>query len=739
MAASEQTVRLDDRLATATIQTSHASSKANATDEVVWQNFFSPADVTWQLVRGRVGVRNGDLILRAEGSTPVILSPREPAIDWGLYSAVEIRMSAKAGKEIKIKIGDFEARQKLGPANQYNIYRFEVNVQAPKGSRPLGIMPTDSVNGIVAIHSIKLIPRPSAFMQSAGIQRIGKRDEYRRAVYVHSPARITFPLVVPAAAHLQFGMGTTTHEALQFQVFVDNQNVFRSQLPDPGSWRDATVDLSRWAGRKIQLRLETKSAQEGDVALWTSPLVTTAGHRGPPNVLIYTVDTVRADHTSLYGYSRNTTPFLKQLGTSSAVFTDCQAQSTRTKTSIASLLTSLYAFTHGIRTDADTIPDGAHTLAEELRRAGYLTASIVASPFVGRTTGLERGFDELLEFPVIQRQITPADDATDSAALNRVLSPWLEQHRDTPFFLYTHSTDPHAPYDPPAPFNSLFANPAENAGFQHEYSSLRTNHEYGGGAVVSREMVQRDGLRPDSFIRNAVDRYDGEISHNDRQLQLLLAKLKQLAILDNTIVVILSDHGEEFFDHGWTAHGHTVYQELTHVLLLISGPGIQPRRIDEPVQLIDVMPTVIDLLGLRAPALVEGQSLTPLLRGAKFDRRGIIVSSRFAAVSPESLVPENQVDDFAIINPQWKFIFRNKATGVNVKRLELYERLHDRAETSDVAAKHPDEVGQMMSSLHSWINAQNKIRALVGSPGSSELDRATIEHLRSLGYLGGQQ
>src|SRR5579884_1767287 len=160
---------------------------------------------------------------------------------------------------------------------------------------------------------------------------------------------------------------------------------------------------------------------------------------------------------------------------------------------------------------------------------------------------------------------TRADQATDSAALNRLLLPWLEKHHDAPFFLYAHSTDPHAPYDPPAPYNALFANPAQNAAFQRNYMGLHTNNSYGGGAVVNPELVRRDGIDPNTFIREAIDRYDGEIAHNDHQLQLLFAELKRLGVLANTIVIILSDHGEEFFDHGWTAHGHTVYQELTHV------------------------------------------------------------------------------------------------------------------------------------------------------------------------------
>ncbi len=735
-------IRLDDQIAAAQLTASPVPSTATAAEPVIWQNFFSNSDITWQLVRGRIGTHNGDLMLKGDGSTPVILAPKQPAIDWKLYQAIEIRMSAQAGHEIKVKIGDFESRQSLGPAGVYNLYRFDVNVDAPKGSRLLGIMPTDSLDQPVAIHSIKLIPKTAGFSKPVGREQLGKRDEYRDALYIHSPSKLIYPLSVPAGAHLQFGMGTTARDSrITFRVAVEgaSADLFSKTVTDTDRWQDADVNLSAWAGKQIKLRLETDAARPGDVALWTSPVITTSESRRP-NILIYTIDTLRADHAGLYGYRRDTTPFLSNLAASGIVFNDCQAQATWTKSSIASLMTSLYSFTHGIVSDADTIPSGSPTLAAELRAAGYVTASIVSTPFVGRATGLDRGFDNLLEFPVVQREVNAQTDrATDSAALNKVVFPWLDRHQHQPFFLYAHATDPHAPYDPPAAFESAFAKSSETSSFERTYSSFRTNHEYGGGAVVNRDMCQKAGVDPDRFIRQAKDRYDGEILHNDASFALLIQKLKQLGILNNTLVIVLSDHGEEFWDHGWTAHGQSVYQELTHTLLMMWNPALLPkaRRINEPVQLIDVMPTVLDLMGLKIPPLAEGQSLVPLARGQAFQRRGLVVSSRFAAVRPEGLVPENAVDSFAITDAHWKFIYRNKAAKVGIKKVELYDRSTDRTEQHDVSAQHPGEVEKDIATLVQWINAQNKIRGIIGHTGVSQMDRSTIEQLRSLGYLGG--
>lgn len=160
--------RLDDQLSSATIKASTAASAGRVSEPVVWQDFFSEKDLTWTLVRGQIGTRNGDMMIKGEGSTPVILAPKEPAIDWSLYEAVEIRMSAAGGGEAKIRIGDYEVKQKLGPAGQYQVYRFDVALDAPKGTRPLAVMPTDSLSDLVAIRSIKLLPRAESFPQPAG-------------------------------------------------------------------------------------------------------------------------------------------------------------------------------------------------------------------------------------------------------------------------------------------------------------------------------------------------------------------------------------------------------------------------------------------------------------------------------------------------------------------------------------------------------------------------------------------
>ncbi len=746
MAAVFKPYRFDDALqSSAAVSGTQASSSAFMADLVIWHNFFSPKDIPWILLRGRIGYdAGGDLLLKGQGGSPVILAPKRPLVEWNRYEAVEIRMLAEGGKEIKIRIGDREYKQKLGPPRQYNDYRFNIRIDE-FGMRPLALMPTDSFVDKVAIKSIRLVPRKVSFPQVAGRKFIGKREEYRNTLYVHSPSTVTFEAPVPRDGLLHFGMGVVErNRPVTFRVVAGSKELYSKTVTDPDTWDDAEVDLASYGGRSVKLAFETRSESHGAVALWANPLLTSKAPKNRPNVLIYMIDTLRADHTSLCGYARDTTPSLKKLGAEGLVFEDCQVQATWTKPSTASLLTSLYSYTHGIVRDYDTIPKGATTLAEQLRAAGYVTAGVVANPFAGQLSGLDRGFDYMSEWLAVQRYRKEVEDrSTDSAAVNKILFPWLERHRDEPFFVYAHTMDPHAPYRPPPGFEEKFANPAETPEFDRTCKKLEGTARYGGGIVVSRAGCARSGVNPDRFIQRAIDRYDGEILHNDSSFAQLLGKFRQLGILDKTLIVVVSDHGEEFWEHGWTAHGHSLYEELTNGVFLIWNPKLipAPRRVAEPVQLIDVLPTVLDLLGLNVPDVVQGQSLAPFAKGQPFKRRGSVMTSRFAHLEAKhtAAIPENRIDTVALLDTNWKLIYREDAKAVGMNAVELYDRRSDRMETKNVAAQHRREVDRMMAEISKWTEAQKQIRSLLGHGAHVTPDPRTIEKLRSLGYLGGKQ
>lgn len=736
--------RFDDHLAAATVAASAAAPSVLEAERVVWH--FDRQPIPWDLLRGRMGFKPGQLIVEGEGNTPVIASPASPAVDWSRYEAVLVRMISEGGSEIKIKLGATELRQKMAPPMHWQVYRFDLPPSPPGFLRPLAIMPTDDMNAPVAIDFIELVPRRDTLAEPVGRTSVARRDEFRNAIYARCPAAVAFEVPVPRAApHLRFGLGVSQTGPVTFRVLAgpSKTEVFSRAVSDAGSWEEADVDLARYAGTTTRLVFQTDSGTVGALGLWANPLLMSRVPASRPNVLLYVVCTLRPDHTSLYGYSRDTTPFLKRLGASSVVFDDVTAQAPWTKASVPSLLTSLQAYTHRLVNESDTIPRNAVTLAEQLRSAGYVTASIVANPLAGRASGLDRGFDFVMDYPVVQRQRTDAvDRGTDSAAINRAILPWLGRHRDEPLFLFILAADPHAPYRPPAEFEKLYANPAETPQFNRDYQRLRDVRAYGGGAAVSWAEIRAKGIDPDAFKRRAIDRYDGEIAHNDKSLETLLARLREDGLLDHTLVVVASDHGEEFWEHGFGAHGHALYSELIRAVLLMWNPKLlpPPRRLAEPVQLIDVMPTILDLLGLKAPAGLEGQSLVPLLKGLPFHRNGSVMSTKLARPKAESGggVPESATDTIARIDADWKLIYRRRAARAGLKVIELYDRRHDRADGHDLAPQQRELAGRLRLEILNWIQQEDRARQQVGEAGKTTLDRNTLERLRSLGYLGGK-
>ncbi len=731
--------RLDDHLDSASVAAPNISSSAGLAEPVIWK--FDTGKTAWQAVRGAMGFQDGFLILKGVGGTPVITAPEKPAIDLSRYDSVLVRMGAERGSEVKIRIGEWEAKQKLGPPKDFQVYRFKLDATIPSFNEPLSIMPSDNPNDIVAIEYIELEPRKSTFPGAVGRLTVGKREEYRSTLYVHSPSTLIYEVPVGDKSALHFGMGIAEKDKpVQFEIRAqaDDKLLYSKQIDDPESWVDGDVDLSAYAGQTLRLALKTNGPQ-GAVGLWANPLLTSTAPKRRPNVLVYLIDTLRADHTSLHGYAKDTTPFLKKLGSQGIVFDDTVVQAPWTKPSVASMMTSLYSVTHGIFRETDTIPKGASTLAEHLRAAGYVTASIVANPFAGRMTGLDRGFDYVDEFPAVQRYESEEQRATDSAAVNALAMPWIEQHRDEPFFLYAHSTDPHAPYRPPAEFEAKFADPKQTAEFDLQYHELWGIRRM-GGAVFSREECIQKGIDATRYIQNSSERYDGEIANNDKNIELLVQKLKELGILDNTIIIVVSDHGEEFMEHNWTGHGFSLYQEQTHGIFLMWNPQWfpKPRRIAEPVQLIDMMPTILDLLHIPVQGVVQGQSLVPLAIGQPFERKAPVMTSRIPqlATSPAP-IPGNLTRAYARLDRQWKLIYRDEAKRAGLSEVELYDRKADPKDKNNVAAQHPEVVQRFLPEIQQWIDGQKQVSQLLGPGGQSTIDAASIERLRSLGYIGG--
>jgi arylsulfatase A-like enzyme len=289
----------------------------------------------------------------------------------------------------------------------------------------------------------------------------------------------------------------------------------------------------------------------------------------PDNVVLVVIDTLRRDHLATYGYPRNPAPFLDDLARQGAAF-DAITPAPWTKPATVSLLTGLHPVHHQAVDRLDRIPPGALTLAERLRRAGYHTFGMSANGWVSHPFGFDRGFDRFV-----------LADNLKAPSLNRQLLPQLDRLKP-PFFLYVHYIDPHLPYEPEVGWDGQPLAAAERA-----------------RPVTIQEVDAPHVLhRPPELLARARDLYDGEIRGVDDALRAVVGRLTQRGLMDHTVLVVTADHGEELEDHGRMSHGQTVYQEVLQVPLVIRSPRLPAGRRPGRASLMDVVPTLLDLLGI---------------------------------------------------------------------------------------------------------------------------------------------
>lgn len=426
-------------------------------------------------------------------------------------------------------------------------------------------------------------------------------------------------------------------------------------------------------------------------------------------------------------------------------------QATWTKVSTPSLLTSLYPSSHGVVDFSDRLPASAITLAEILRGAGYSTLQLSSVIFVGKFTNLHQGFEEVHESASLP---DPETSKTAREYVDRLL-PWIESHRDVPFFVLLHVTDPHDPYEPYPPYNALWADP------DHREEHLRRREKVREKisdpllrrfVQPTREEILRAGVDPDDYITYERAWYDGSIRAMDVEIGRLVERLRNLGLDRKTLVVFTSDHGEEFLEHGRTFHGQSVYGELTNVPLLLWRPGSVPAGmvIEETVEVIDLMPTVLQMAGLPMPAGMQGRSLLPLMAGAAGSggEAGISAGAAWAAGDgPRSRPafaeknaleetggpPPRDTESYTIFSGDWKLIH-------NVKRppgqpeFELYDHQVDPLNQRNLASGHPDIVRRLAAGLAAWREMAREAR-LPSEAHSQEMSPEEIERLRNLGYI----
>jgi choline-sulfatase len=450
---------------------------------------------------------------------------------------------------------------------------------------------------------------------------------------------------------------------------------------------------------------------EGEVALrrprieGTRPVVTPPPAAGPstrPNVLLYVIDTLRADALDWEDGARRISPNLARLADESIVFESTVAQSSWTRPSVVSMLTGLHPSSHGVLSLGDRLGPQVPLLPEILRDAGYDTAAFVTNVNVSSPFGLQRGFTTfryLHEKPTTDTVYVPA------RVLDDEVFAWLATPRERPFFLWVQASDPHAPYRPSEPFATRFA-PPEPASTLDPVSPLRS----------LRNLRGRSDLLNPANVERLRALYRAEVAELDAELGRFFTTLAERGLLDDTIVVVVGDHGEEFHDHGGFEHGNTLYQELVRVPLLVRLPHGGGARSRVLAQHVDLVPTLLTLLGLPVPPELPGR---PLLTGS-----GTVVADDGAEAFSTTWFGRTALSSLVV--PPWKVIVPMRSD----RALEVFDLAHDPGERHDLAARHPVLIGYARQRMAELEAAGEH----VPRGGPAALDAETRERLRRLGY-----
>lgn len=538
-------------------------------------------------------------------------------------------------------------------------------------------------------------------------------DMPQRRLHLGAGDGFALSLEMPAGAEFR-GLVAASEDAGEITVTVstDNAPPRTTRQAYDGTPSTVRLPLADVSGRIARVHLSCTSACEMTMP---SVVVPKAEARALPeikNVLVYLIDTLRADKLSpINTQSRVRTPGLEAFVKDATTFARAHTQENWTKPSVATLLSSLFPWQHTATKGESVVPRSVELLPETLKSHGFYTGSFIANGYVSDRFGFKQGWDTYRNY-IRESLRTPAQYVAADVV------NWLDQRpQDKPFMLYVHTIDPHVPYRPP-----------------EEFFKAYHPEPYRGRLSFRRDATLLENVKTRKIAVDSADKrylealYDGEISYHDVHFKAILEALKRRDLEGNTMVVITSDHGEEFWDHGSVGHGHNVYQELLHIPMFVKLPGVQtPTRIESPVGLVDVMPTVLEALGLPVPEHLEGRSMLPELLGA--------------ASSAPRLAVSGFMDDWRTVNTgRYKVIHRS------AQRAMLFDLDEDPGETKDLAEDNPiavrhlrTQLGLSMADTQRSVRSNAPTRARRARPRhqaeETEIDEETRAQLRALGYI----
>lgn len=582
--------------------------------------------------------------------------------------------------------------------------------------------------------------------------------ETRKVLFEHPDSVVSFKDVpILKDGRLTFGVGINEAawdkggDGVLFEVMVSDENreertiyscyIDPKSNPDERRWLDNELDLSAFAGKNLTFTFRTSAGPEGnntaDWAGWSEPklrgqrVVAKPKKQRRPNIILISIDTLRSDHLGCYGHQWDISPNIDKLATRGVLFRNALAQSPWTLPSHMSILTSLYPSVHMANSkENNRLSEERVCLAEILKKAGYRTAAFVDGGWLNHKFGYSQGFDIY------------DDQAGRIATINKKAIQFIEDHFEEEFFLFMHVYDVHGPYKSPSPYNEMYYDGNKEDPHNHSMDFIQ---EIG----FNRNYLKLAGITDINYVRSS---YAGGVTYVDNELGKLFAALEAVKSFDNTLVIFLSDHGESLFEHHvYIGHGIFLYDTEVKIPLIIKPPKKQykNRQIREQVESIDVMPTILELLGLPEGKEAQGKSLVKLMKDQKAARKD---SRAFGESSNTGFTAFVRTNKWKYISPM-KREMKELIQGLEpsdkvdlskyiIEGEQLYDLENDPGETRNRAEKEKSVVAGLRKELHVWEEENKRIaQQLRSSEEDISSDRKKVrlteaekEQLRALGY-----
>lgn len=757
--------------------------KATPTPRTEWQFNVPPKALPekfpttygWEAGPGisELRIDQGKLVGQTTQELPVLHFERTSGLqnEDPLHS-IEVRLRVSKGSNLRVDFAsgeEFNAEQVIDNMRDFPTTvnstpviageQFHSYILRPKFTPPsrrirhIVLVPSDAIGAKFEIESMRLIFRKEylAGIQS-GVSWESLGGVYQQAIVSRSPEKIILNVRMPHEPWLDLNIGTVEDGKITFQVTAQESNgsdskktSFQRTLTRSHHWEPIRLELPQFSGRPVQFSLSLTSDQDGMIGFWGSPVV--RSHRAEKlknvqRVILIMADTLRRDHLNVYGYKRTTTPNLARMASRGVLFQNCISQATWTKVAGPTLVTSLYPITHGVLNFSDRLPSSAKTLAEIFEEAGFATLGFSSNLFTATFSNFHQGFQQLHEDASLAN---PDSSKTTREYMDRLL-PWLSNHQDVPFFVFLHAYDPHDPYEPYPPYNSVWADPNKKEEHQRHLKDVRkviAEPLMRAFGMPNRQEMLKAGFNPEAYVSYDKDLYDGSILAMDAEFGRLLEHLNSLGLDQKTLIVFVGDHGEEFLEHGRTFHGQTVYGELTNVPLIFWMPGRidQNVLVKDNVEIIDVLPTILVLCGMKPPEGIQGHSFASLLtNGSEKSTAEAGEEWNRPAFSEKNITlergapPPQETESFSVVLDQWKLI-HNTVREKGQSEFELYDVQKDPLDRVDLANQNPQIVERLQKELAAWRKKTAASHLKPDQDAAKGMSQEELERLRSLGYI----